>query len=256
MVKTNQDSDKNKKTVPSKSASAASKTSKTTKKEPVTSTVKPKSEKKPPATAASPKPRAKPAVKAKKAVEEVTELKIEVKEKIIVEPVAGAEPKIEIIPVLQPSVGEAPIYSLNEDVEVKARTVAFHKIVPQDDLVQALNKAGYEHADANLHKILQAVLRGSDVFANKPDHGSSFLIGAVGSAYKVLSGALTRAEAKQPLALVLTNDEKKLNELFANTTKVFPQHLNVHFALLSEKTSDEEKQVLLGSHIDILFSTV
>ncbi len=183
------------------------------------------------------------------------DLKVDVKTSVIVEPTPGAEPKIEVLSVLKPGNGNPPVYSLNEDLDSKKTYTAFHKIVAHDDIVKALNKAHYKEANENLQKILQSVLRGSDVFVNIPDFKDMFLIGSIGAAYKILSGALTRGEAKQPLVLILTNDEKKLNELFSQSTKVFSS-LQVNLTLLSETASDEEKKSLSEKHIDVLFSTV
>lgn len=152
---------------------------------------------------------------------------------------------------------DAPLYSLNETTDPLhdvQKTISFHKIVAHEGIVGALDNANFKQTNENVQRILQSVLRGSDVFACIENFDHEFLIAGIGSAYKVLSGALTRAEAKHPVTLIIANDEKKLSELFSSTSKVFAK-LGIQFSLLSTNNSEQEKKDLLEKHIDVLFAT-
>ena len=158
--------------------------------------------------------------------------------------------------ILKQEEGETPSYRPLEEVDAsKPRKIEFSKIIPHDDILQALHKSGLKYTDENIQKILQSVLRGSDVFLLKPSLPQSYLIGAIGSIYKILSGALTRVEAKQPMVLILGNDDRKIEDLYQNSLKTFSD-VGVAFHVLKEETIENTKDVIQNKQIDVLFSTV
>ena len=202
---------------------------------------------------------AKPALKTAPAIEKKeatkpTEQKPKATAPLTIEKKSPQTQKAPTPSILTRSIEKAPSYSLADDIEVNAKKINFNNIIPHEDILKALAKSNFKQSEENLQKILQAVLRGSDVCAYFNEIKNDFLIGAVGSTYKFLSGSLARIEAKQPVALILAQDEKRLHELYQATKKVFSQ-LEVQINLLSAKCSDEEKKSLSEKHCDILFST-
>jgi superfamily II DNA/RNA helicase len=175
-------------------------------------------------------------------------------EPVKIESVVDKKSKIFVPSILQAPKDSSPEYIVQDSKELAPKKIEFKKIVPQEEMIELLNKNHFMETEESVQKILQAVLRGSDVSVYIRDLKSPFLIAAIGSISKFLSGSLPRVEAKQPVALVLALDEKKAKELYQSSLKVFDK-LNVQLSFISEKVTDQEKQEILSKNIDVLYST-
>lgn len=137
-----------------------------------------------------------------------------------------------------PQETSVPVYEVSHiDTAQPVKVLSFSKLIANEDILAALEKASYQVPSDLLFKVMPATLRGSDTLILKSKQSDGFLIGIVPAISKILYADSQDEKETKPIALFLFPSDESAQSAYKLTTDVF-QNFKIKFSLVTQESFD------------------